>query len=125
MATSQELAEKAIQELTGTGELGKNTAKAIAQALAQNDLLIPHAHIPEPSYCVQEFGDIYLGQSLEWEDFGISMVFGKRVGGDKGAELFAEGQEFSNSENVRTYAAYLLEAAKRMKEIEDLEKYGI
>lgn len=87
--------------------------------------LMPGTDVPEPSYCVQEFGDIYLGQSLEWEDFGISIAFGKRIGGDRGPELRAPEQEFSNSESVRTYSAYLLEAAKRMKEIEDLQKYGL
>lgn len=39
--TNQERAEETIQELTGPGELGKNAAQAIAQALADAGLLMP------------------------------------------------------------------------------------
>ena len=46
MTTNTERAEKAIQELTGPGELGKNAAQAIAQALADAGLLMPD--LPEP-----------------------------------------------------------------------------
>lgn len=46
MTTNKERAEKAIQELTGTGELGKNAAQAIAQSLADAGLLMPDLPAP-------------------------------------------------------------------------------
>lgn len=103
--TNQERAEETIQELTGPGELGKNAAQAIAQALADAGLLA--TDLPEPDYDT--------GSLIIWDHVCHSVTYNKFLG----VSLIAEVNERSLPiDEARDIAYALLAAAKLAEEQE-------
>lgn len=99
MTTNIERAEKAIQELTGTGALGKNAAQAIAQSLANAGLLM--ADLPEPD-------------DGEWEE-GRSVISVD----DEGFILPSINSRPTHPERARRIAYALLAAANHAEQEQD------
>lgn len=113
MATNQERAEKAIQELTGTGELGKNAAQAIAQALADAGLLMPDLPGPDGEATALS-DDGIVGPMHYWGRGDVEAMRNPHRAGQGAVTVF--GKQVKDPE---TLAHWILAAANHAEQEQD------